>query len=374
MVKNDLLSEQSIKNILTLRYNPESKPFYPDKTHYDYYEEDLPWENIVVAKLEGELIKLSKYDKIGISLSGGVDSVLLLSMINKLLPEKKLITINDVSSGEREQAEYIARRIYDTHFISIRTDNIIPEIPFYVKLTGEPRTNVYHHHVWRVAKESGCDVLVTGDGGDELFGGYTFRYHKFNNYMVEGTKDPAIIYQWCHINDFAEDNRLLTGEWPSDIAKKYFIPQSGDMRDVLRWDYNGKLNRDLLPTSHKISEYYKVPTFAPFLELRDVASHIPVDQLFNNDYSVGKIILRRIAIYYDSPITLGKKGYTRNIIDDFERGSKPIMDVLSNKEDPIYKIVNKEWVDRNIQNYKDIRVCNKLLQLYSLHHYLKHES
>lgn len=345
-----------------MRYDPEGVPFYPHKNHNDYSRNQYYDEELIQYELEKAVYHgVRGYDTVGISLSSGVDSVLLFGIIKKLFPEKRIVCINDVSSGESEAAEYVAKK-FNAHFKSIKTDSIINEIPFYVELTGQPRWNVYHHHVWRTAKELGCDCLVTGDGADELFGGYVFRYSK----MLKG-----YTYMECHINDWVDDQ--------SDLFQKKInlrMPsKQPTIEETLMMDYNGKLLHDLLPTGNKIEKYYGIPTIKPYIDLKEIASHIPTEKFFNRDRTIGKLILRRISLYYNVPIGLNKIGYTRDFVTDWmhHRTDAKFDGFYDGSWDIYDEIINHDWVWKHRNETTDKRIINKFLQLYALECLLRME-
>ena len=56
--------------------------------------------------------------------------------------------------------------------------------------------------------------FFSGDGGDELFGGYTFRYKKFLELTNENstTEEKIVSYLNCHERDWVPDQELIFGD------------------------------------------------------------------------------------------------------------------------------------------------------------------
>ncbi len=112
------LNNKSIRNILTVRYDPLEKPLFPPLTWKDLDYNLNDKDGIKTEKLlTGSIIKnLSKEKSISISLSSGIDSSLCLGLIRKIFPEKKITGICGVfgkSFDESIVAEKIARKFND---------------------------------------------------------------------------------------------------------------------------------------------------------------------------------------------------------------------------------------------------------------------
>jgi asparagine synthase (glutamine-hydrolysing) len=75
------------------------------------------------------------------------------------------------------------------------------------------------------------NIIFTGDGGDEVFGGYSFRYKKYlDNYDYRlKWKDRVRLYLDCHERDWVPDQNDMFGttlqfDWDKiySIFKRYF--------------------------------------------------------------------------------------------------------------------------------------------------------
>jgi len=117
---------------------------------------------------------------VGVLLSGGVDSTAILRYAAES-SEQRLHSFTIGFSGEgvvdeRPYARLAADRFETQHAaISITADQFRDFLPVYVWHMEEPVCEppaVALYHVSRLARETGVKVLLSGEGGDEAFGGY----------------------------------------------------------------------------------------------------------------------------------------------------------------------------------------------------------
>ena len=81
------------------------------------------------------------------------------------------------SVDETESASRIAAELGADHHI-IHIENYLRDLPRAISIIKLPFWDLHWYHVVKKA-QSLSKHLASGDGGDELFGGYTFRYKKF---------------------------------------------------------------------------------------------------------------------------------------------------------------------------------------------------
>ena len=181
---NSALDPSSIVNILTLRYDPSINPNLPKKTWQDFESNnEIPNISFIETQIEEEIkekIDSLKSKKISIALSGGVDSTLALALLRKSYPDIHIdaISIKFANSvDETPMASKIAEKFDANHHV-VYLENYLSELPMAISQIQLPFWDLHWYYVAKKAK-SFSNILISGDGGDEIFAGYTFRYKKF---------------------------------------------------------------------------------------------------------------------------------------------------------------------------------------------------
>lgn len=153
-------------------------------------------ENQAVDRLE-ELIsqavcgQMQSDVPLGAMLSGGVDSSLVAALMqaNSVKPIKTFtIGFEELEYDESHHARVIAKHLGCDHtelrLTGADVQSIVPELP---KIYDEPfadSSQLPTYLVMKLARQH-VKVALSGDGGDELFGGYVGRYvHGTNNWKL----------------------------------------------------------------------------------------------------------------------------------------------------------------------------------------------
>jgi asparagine synthase (glutamine-hydrolysing) len=123
--------------------------------------------------------------EVGSFLSGGIDSGLVTAVAKSYNPTLKTFTVSfDGEYDEAPLARLVAER-YQTHHteIKISFDNLLNDVETILTNYGEPffdSSAIPSYYVSREARKH-VTVILNGDGGDEIFGGYR-RYVPFAKY------------------------------------------------------------------------------------------------------------------------------------------------------------------------------------------------
>jgi asparagine synthase (glutamine-hydrolysing) len=153
-------------------------------------EENIAWND---ALIESEtLIRTAVKDRLlserplGVFLSGGVDSSLVAALAQKELGNLKTFSIGFLESefDESNQAVEIARHLGTKHHTKVVTPDPMLIVHEISRILDQPFADSSIIPTYLLAKFARDEVVValSGDGGDESFGGYD-RY-RFNHYTT----------------------------------------------------------------------------------------------------------------------------------------------------------------------------------------------
>ena len=377
------IKPSSITNILTLRYDPSIKPNLPKKIWSDLKASiQKPSIEVIEKSIQGTIkaqLNALSVKKICIALSGGIDSALILTLIKKTIPDIQVdaISVKFANSvDETESASKIAAELGAEHHV-IYLENYLRELPKAISIIKLPFWDLHWYHVVKKSQTL-SKHLASGDGGDELFGGYTFRYKKFlslinaNSTPLEKTK----AYLSCHERDRVPDQEKLFGkkskfswEFIYETLIDYFDNTLSPIEQVFLADYNGKLLYNFNPINTKILNHFSVKPISPLLsdDMVSYALGIPSQYKYDQTKNIGKISLRKILSKYniDKLIPNEKLGFNVNTLNLWTSfGQSLCKEYLIDSEITKDGWINKDWINKYIDRTDlDVRYVNKFLGL-----------
>ena len=375
------IGTQVISEILSLRYATNQDLIFPKLHPEDFSSTNQSpstdeIENLMLSYLKETIPKSSK---ISIALSGGVDSTIVLAMLTKANLDLEIDALSIKFSNSVDEtilASQIAERFDVPHRV-ICLDNYLEELPKAISITGLPFWDLHFYHVAKNAK-SHSNILISGDGGDELFGGYTFRYEKFLSLVTSNStpQEKTEAYLKCHERDWVPDQKDLFSEnmnfsW-EHIHKKiipYFDNSLPLLEQVFLADYNGKLMYNWAPLFAKITNHFDEKLITPILSPKMItyATAIPSKYKYDSQNNIGKLLLRKILSKCVEPsLTQSKKqGFTvdtKNLWTSYGKRicKQYLQDGLIVQEN----LINADWINKYIDiDDLEIRYINKFLGL-----------
>ena len=251
--------------------------------------------------------------EVGSYLSGGMDSGSITAIAASNFPYLKTFTCGfDLSSAsgielafdERVKAEAMSAKFKTEHYEMVLKagdmERCLPKLSWHLE---EPRVGQSYPNFYASKLASKfVKVVLSGAGGDELFGGYPWRYYRgANAENFEQYVDEYYLY-W---------QRLI----PNSVISKVFAPVWDDVKDVWTRDifkdvfanHSNSLEKPedfinhslyfeaktflhgLFVVEDKLSMAHSLETRVPFMDndLVDFAMQCPVELKLNN---LGKVI------------------------------------------------------------------------------------
>jgi len=158
--------------------------------------------------------------ELGAYLSGGIDSGSITAVASQSLPNLKTFTVGfDLSSAsgmelafdERARAEAVSARFGTEHYeMVLKAGDMERCLPAVAHHLEEPRVGQSYPNYY-AAKLAGrfVKVVLAGSGGDELFGGYPWRY-----YRAAGAQNFEQYIDQYYLHMEGGEPRLDAGHFP----------------------------------------------------------------------------------------------------------------------------------------------------------------
>ena len=370
----------SIRNILTLRYDPSQKSILPNLTKKDFvpkfHVNDISIEKNIQSYLEKHL---NHTNDLGIALSGGIDSTLVLYLTKKFFPDIKINAFSIRFSNSVDETPIAAKiaDFFDIEHNIIDLENFLQELPKAIAITQLPFWDIHWYYVAQTAHKK-SQYLASGDGGDELFGGYTFRYRKFLS-LINSHSNPiqkAQAYFQCHERDHVPDQQKIfdknlpfSWNYYYELVRPYFDNDLPSLDQLFLADYNGKLLYNFSIINNSINREFNITSVTPLLNsfFLKSTSHLINSEKYDVQKNLGKLPLRNILQKSDvykllNPKKLGFSVNTQSLWNNY--GQKICSYFLSDAEIVKEKFVNNDWIQNYLhKNDLDIRYINKLLGL-----------
>ena len=372
------------------------------KRYYNLPKNDLKI-NLSEAKEEFSHLLKNAVEKqliadveVGSFLSGGLDSSTIVAMVNEF--KEKQTTISFGYSGENSElkfAEEIAKK-YKTNHIEIHENrgDIATDIKKISPFFDEPFADMSYTPQFKICQAAArhLKVALSGDVGDELFGGYHFytveqemrNHFSYNNVLLQFglkqfgrfretsfvTKQNAIYknildFHQNHVrNYFSESERNALGIKANFQQEYSFNIDPNSVNDMMRVDLEKYVPGNMLMKSDRMAMANSLEVRTPFLDKDFAEFCIQLPDNLKLDSNNDKIILREtMQNYWTETIrNRGKQGFGSSVETWFEEESLMNLsdDLLKNSSHKVFDFIDFKTTQKHLN--KDKKHWN-LLQL-----------
>jgi asparagine synthase (glutamine-hydrolysing) len=385
-------------------------------------------EGYLVAKIREALTSAVKRNLIsdvplGILLSGGMDSSAILAFASKVSnsPIRTFTMGFGEATDEIEDAVSVATEYGAEHQKLVAKQDLLKEYPRMIWYADMPKRNLYPYYIMREASKH-VRVLLGGLGGDELFGGYEWKYQFAEDVERERSRIPrklaltasrntAALAQYVsrygsifeiehihelkrivHIRDNRElymlvasldevfdkeslgkiyGKRLLSARLPPvrGVFDEHFSNDLEFIDQIMLADFSVKMPDDFLHVEDTMSMANSIEARVPLLdnEMVDLALKIPAAMKYRDGH--GKYIFRKAmeGVLPDRVLRKEKRGFGGTVGMQF---SKEIGEYASQVLPEGYAVkrgyVKKKYIDEVLKHKASMNLIKHYIVIWDL--------
>lgn len=384
-------------------------------------------EEKLIDRLEELMVSSFKYRMVsdvpvGIFFSGGIDSTALTAVLSKHYGTVNTFTIgfDDPKYDETSFARSIAKYFKTNHTEQILSLKEAKERLFdFYKIYDEPfydSSGIPTSLVAQIAHDKGMKVVLSSEGGDELFAGYPSyqRYYNMGKMFFQfpmalrkpaGTLANALSSlapskSWS--NKVGKVAQMLgTSDWlnyyldcvstvTSSTAHKHIVggnyqPQNFLPKEIVNsalhpielfmlWDLKYLMPDDFLVKIDRATMYHSVEAREPFLDHRLVEFSLQLPLHYKLRGGTTKYLLKKVleryipSSYFDRP----KMGFSVPLFTWFKNDMDQLfMSKLNKKEfTPAWPQLDHRWIENQLAIYKRSKALDKELNLVMMWKFL----
>lgn len=345
--------------------------------------------------------------EVGSFLSGGLDSSSIVALVADFLPQQTTISFGyDHAESELKYAKEIALK-YHTDHIEVHekkkdlATSLLKISPFF----DEPFSDISfipHFEICRNAREK-LAVVLSGDAGDELFGGYDFYrvenllrnhfsykniiakfglrlYQKFRpvSFLTQKNLEYENIldfHQNFVRNAFNKEERTALGISANYQQSFSFSPNTSSLNDIMRIDLEGYVPGNMMVKSDRMAMANSLEVRTPFLDIDFAEFCIQLPENLKINHENDKIILREaMGSYWTENIRKRKKqGFGMSVKSWFEEENliKLSDDLLKDPAQKVFDYIDFKTTQKFLnENHKHWNLLQLALWAYNNQKYL----
>lgn len=221
-------------------------------------------------------------------LSGGLDSSIITYFAKQFNPNLNTFSVGFDTTNELSYARIIAKKLNTNHreFI-INKDNILDYLEDMVYHMDEPiGADPGFLPIFVLSKNTikYNRVVLTGDGGDEIFTGYDrYKLFQYGRYLknftlfnfkneiykrLKSMKDKEVLKSFVEIGKVFNNNELKKLKLKEEFKSMKFNDNLSDLTNAQIYDIKTILQKDLFMKSDKMSSAFGLEQRTPFMDYR----------------------------------------------------------------------------------------------------------
>ncbi|MBE7177817.1 MAG: asparagine synthase (glutamine-hydrolyzing) [Mucilaginibacter polytrichastri] len=313
---------------------------------------------------------------LGIFLSGGIDSSIVSLVAAKSHQQTRTLSVifNESDFSERKYQQLIAGKAGSVHFeYTVTRNDLARNFTQIVDGMDQPTTDgINTWFISRAAKENGLKVVLSGLGGDEIFGGYP-SFNRIRLLQNMRMIPPPFLRAAQYLNNKTDrigwlENSSITGDYlflrgyfspvktasilgisvkevfraiervsPPKIQQEYNLLQGGDRASFLEYHYY--MQNQLLRDSDAMSMQHGIELRVPLLDQQVIQSAMVYPQEIKYGGQPKRLLIESFSdILPESLYNRPKMGFSFPL-QEWMRSLEPIAMLSSHKNPAVRRIV-----------------------------------
>ncbi|MBB6371657.1 asparagine synthase (glutamine-hydrolyzing) [Chryseobacterium shigense] len=325
---------------------------------------------------------------VGSFLSGGLDSSTIVAVASKYKENIKTLVYGYESGdlNEMPYAQAIADKYKTDHHILLdkkqKISETLQEVYSYMDEPLMDSSLLPTHLIFKEASKD-LKVILSGDVGDELFGGYTF--YKYNIDLSQKGFYPEYLSKMILLagkfRDVGSERRVRaqykdTIDYHQNKVRNYFSvaeirnlgitdeipgqdfsfnPTNEDYNDLMRIDLEKYVPANMLLKGDRTSMYNSVEVRIPFLDIDFAEFCIQMPWQYKVNSTEDKIILRKAysQAWTEEIAKRGKNGFGASVTEWFKEPELQSLskELLENKNSYIFKYLDFNEVQKKLNKH-----------------------
>jgi len=358
-------------------------------------DREVPGPDLLWSLKESIALQMVSDVPVGTLCSGGLDSSLVTALASDGRNQRMhsfAVGFRGFEGDESRYAGLVADHVgTDHHLLEATPTSFADDLVSLVRHNDEPlghENSVFVYQICRLAKENGVTVVLTGEGADELFAGYSHvafarrlsnlrRWHSSPLSGIAlrwgGSLSPHRLIRWAYALGGSEDDlvlfstayvaasfvAILLGQRPAlgfEYRRQILSQTQGmPLPDRVRWMDLATYLPPILVRQDKMSMAASVEARVPFLgnQVVDWACIKPLNRLISQ--GMGKAPLRDIARPFLPGVTLKrpKNGFAVPF-DQWSHSSPRLASMIRMLEEPncrVGGVLDRDVVARIVQQH-----------------------
>ena len=387
-------------NTLTINKYHEIKYNIDDSKSLEYYKDKLM--DTLTKSVKAHMISDVE---VGAFLSSGIDSSYILNEISKLTKVKSFsVGFDNEKINEIPQAKEFADSIGVINYSkTISPDEFFEVLPNCQYYMDEPLANVSAIPLYFVSKEASkkVKVVLSGEGADELFGGYHTYFEPFElqkykfipfkklfknivknlndfhgkNLLIKlGTPLEKRYIGMSYVMDKKEINRVLKDKY--DIKDNYYytkdiynrVEKEDDVTKMQYLDMHMWMLQDILLKADRMAMANSLEGRVPFLDKEVLNLALKIPSKYRVTKNNNKIVLREATKEKLGEIISNRPKKSFPVpVGDWIKEDKYYNDILEKFNSNVAaRYFNLDYINKLLDNHKNTnkRNTNKIMTIY----------